>query len=152
MLAARAGEFFWDPALWLPGLALGAVAYGAGLVLFIMAMRGLGAARAGAFFGTYPFFGVVLSVIFLGEPVTLSLAAAFVLMTAAFYLIISERHGHRHTHELLPHEHLHSHDDAHHAHPHAEGEAVPEHSHAHTHAEISHAHPHTPDSHHRHVH
>src|SRR5258705_9821652 len=39
------------------GMALGAVSYGPSLVLFILAMRNLGAARAGAHFPAAPFFG-----------------------------------------------------------------------------------------------
>jgi hypothetical protein len=152
-LAAWTGELVRTPALYPPALALGALSYGLSLVLVILAMRGLGAARAGAVFGAYPFFGVLLSVVFLKEPVTFVLAAASALTLAGFYLVVSERHGHRHTHEGLTHEHRHTHADGHHEHGHAERPAPDEaHSHAHTHAGVRHAHPHTPDSHHAHSH
>src|SRR5262249_44784920 len=39
------------------GLALGAVSYGSSLVLYVRALRGLGAARTGALFATAPFVG-----------------------------------------------------------------------------------------------
>lgn len=152
-LAFWAGELVWSPAFLLPGLALGAVSYGLSLVLFIKAMRGLGAARSGAVFGAYPFFGAVLSVIFLKEPLTVPVGSAFILMAAGFYLVASERHNHEHGHEELRHEHLHSHDDSHHKHGHAAG-AAPEgvHAHEHAHTPARHSHAHLPDPHHRHTH
>ena len=152
-LAFWAGELVWTPALLLPGLALGALSYGASLVLFIMAMRGLGAARSGAVFGAYPFFGAALSVIFLKEPLSFPLLSAFVLMALGFYLVVSERHGHEHEHREQLHEHLHAHDDAHHAHGHEERAAPAEpHAHSHTHAPARHSHEHLPDAHHKHEH
>jgi len=151
-LAFWAGEVVWAPALWLPGVALGAVSYGASLVLFIRAMRGLGAARSGAVLGVYPFFGAVLSVIFLKEPLTWPLAAAFFFMALGFYLVVSERHGHEHGHEALWHAHQHVHDDLHHGHRHGEEVMDGPHAHAHVHAPERHSHEHLPDSHHRHIH
>lgn len=150
-LAFWAGEFAWAPALWPPGLALGAVSYGASLVLFIRAMRGLGAARSAAVFGAYPFFGALLSVVFLKEPLTVPLGSAFILTALGFYLVVSERHSHEHGHEEFRHEHLHVHDDLHHAHGHAEAPAGP-HAHPHAHAPVRHRHEHLPDTHHKHQH
>lgn len=137
---------------WLAlALALGFVSYGLSLVLFILAMRGLGASRAGAFFGSYPFIGAALGVALLGEPATGRLLAAGALMLAAFLLLAAESHGHRHRHEPLEHEHRHTHGDAHHAHDHGLPPAGP-HSHPHTHEAVEHEHPHLPDAHHRHRH
>jgi len=150
-LAFWAGELVWSPALWLPGLALGAVSYGVSLVFFIMAMRGLGAARSGAVFGAYPFFGALLSVVFLKEPLTAPLISAFIVMAVGFYLVVSERHAHEHRHEELIHDHLHAHDDSHHTHWHImESEAG--HTHPHAHAPERHSHEHLPDTHHKHKH
>jgi len=132
-------------------LLLGLASYGVSLVLFILAMRGLGASRAGAFFGAYPFIGAALSVIALGEPVTGRLLTAGGLMLAAFLLLALERHGHRHRHEALDHEHLHVHEDGHHGHSH-EGGGAGAHSHPHRHEPAEHVHPHLPDAHHRHDH
>lgn len=132
-------------------LLLGFFSYGVSLVLFILAMRGLGASRAGAFFGSYPFIGAALSVLLLGEPVTWRLLLAGGLMLAAFLLLAFERHAHAHRHETLEHEHAHSHGDAHHAHAHDAAPAGP-HSHPHNHESLEHEHPHLPDAHHRHGH
>src|SRR5215813_1678139 len=49
------------------GLLLGAVSYGTSLVLYVRALRGLGAARTGALFATAPFVGAVVSFGILGE-------------------------------------------------------------------------------------
>ncbi|MEK7721491.1 MAG: EamA family transporter [Elusimicrobiota bacterium] len=132
-------------------LLLGFASYGISLVLFILAMRGLGASRAGAFFGSYPFMGAALSVVFLGEPLTARLLWASALMLGAFLLLALERHGHTHRHEPLKHDHSHSHADGHHSHGHERG-APGTHSHAHGHEPLEHEHSHLPDAHHRHGH
>jgi drug/metabolite transporter (DMT)-like permease len=51
-------------------LILGFVSYGVSLVLFIHALRHLGAARTAAHFSTAPFIGAVLAVPLLGEAIT----------------------------------------------------------------------------------
>ena len=132
-------------------LLLGAFSYGVSLVLFILAMRGLGASRAGAFFGAYPFIGAALGVAVLGEPFGWRLAVSGALMLPAFLVLALESHSHRHSHEALEHEHSHTHDDPHHGHAHDGAPAGP-HSHPHRHEELAHEHAHMPDSHHRHAH
>ncbi|OGR53409.1 MAG: hypothetical protein A2049_00775 [Elusimicrobia bacterium GWA2_62_23] len=132
-------------------LLLGLFSYGVSLVLFILAMRGLGASRAGAFFGSYPFMGAALGVLVLAEPVTGRLLAAGAFMACAFLLLALERHGHRHQHDPLEHEHAHDHADAHHTHAHDKAPPGP-HSHPHAHEPVEHEHPHLPDAHHRHTH
>ena len=140
------------PAGWAAlALLVGFFSYGVSLVLFILAMRGLGASRAGAFFGTYPFIGAALGVMLLGDPFTVRLAGAGVLMLAAFWLLASESHSHRHRHEPLDHDHAHDHADGHHGHVHA-GPVSGPHSHPHLHEASEHEHPHAPDAHHRHAH
>lgn len=133
---------------------VGFLAYGVSLALFIVALRHLGTARAGAYFSVAPFFGAVLAVA-LGEPVTVPLLVAGALMGVGVWLHLRERHVHEHTHPALTHDHWHIHDDAHHDHPHGP-DAPPVtgrgHRHPHEHAELSHAHPHYPDAHHRHDH
>jgi len=136
---------------WLGALAVGAVGYGASLVLYVLALRHLGAARTAAHFGTAPFFGAALAVAFLGEPVNAALGAAFVLTGAATWLALTERHGHEHDHEAIDHEHRHVHDE-HHQHAHDGDEGPEPHSHAHWHAPLRHGHAHFPDLHHRHRH
>ena len=130
---------------------LGFFAYGISLTLFVVALRHLGTARTGAYFSVAPFFGAVLAVLLLGEPVTPALVAAGALMALGVWLHLSERHGHEHLHEALEHEHEHEH-DAHHDH-HGPGETPPaRHTHRHRHTPIRHSHAHFPDEHHRHAH
>jgi drug/metabolite transporter (DMT)-like permease len=135
------------------GLAVGvgALSYGASIVLYITAAQHLGATRGQFLFATAPFFGFVLSAIMLGEPVTGTHATAALLMLAALGAIFGARHAHAHTHERLAHTHVHRHDDGHHAHDHADAPALA-HGHWHEHAPVAHAHPHWPDLHHRHPH
>jgi drug/metabolite transporter (DMT)-like permease len=138
----------------LSSLALGFVSYGISLVLFILALRHLGSARASAHFGAAPFFGAAIAVAWLGDPLTGSLIVALLLMAAATWLLLGETHAHPHTHEPLVHSHRHVH-DAHHRHSHEMLDADPgpePHVHAHRHEPVTHAHPHLPDIHHRHRH
>ena len=134
-----------------PAAAVGLLGYGVSLMLFVLALRELGAARTGAYFSTAPFIGAVASIAMLGEPVSRRLAAGGLLMAAGVWLHVSERHVHEHVHEPLAHEHIHRHDDAHHAHEH-EAQTSEPHSHWHVHGELRHSHPHYPDLHHRHRH
>ncbi|MBE0623985.1 MAG: EamA family transporter [Burkholderiales bacterium] len=140
------------PMLQLAGaLLLGWLGYGVSLVLYILALRHLGSARAAAHFSTAPFIGAGLSITLLGEPVSVGFGAAFALMIAATWLALTERHGHLHVHEALAHEHLHTH-DAHHQHAHEGSEGPEPHTHPHRHAPLAHNHAHLPDLHHRHPH
>jgi len=134
---------------------VGFVSYGASLALFIVALRELGTARTGAYFSVAPFFGAVLAVTLLGEPITLPLLVAGALMAVGVALHLSERHEHRHVHEALEHthEHVHGRGDVHHDHAH-EPPVPPgtRHSHGHQHQATAHSHAHYPDAHHRHEH
>jgi drug/metabolite transporter (DMT)-like permease len=133
------------------GMAVGFVAYGLSLVLFIVGLRHVGTARAGAYFSVAPFFGAALAVA-LGDPVTWPLVVAGALMAAGTWLHLTEHHEHPHTHEPLVHDHWHTHDE-HHQHPHAEPvPAGTRHRHEHTHEPLTHTHVHFPDVHHRHAH
>src|SRR5207237_9318743 len=58
-LSLAAGHAVPPPASIAISLAVGAVSYGTSLVLFIVAMRGLGAARKGAYFALAPLFGAL---------------------------------------------------------------------------------------------
>jgi drug/metabolite transporter (DMT)-like permease len=143
----------------LPALSTAAVAlltgflgYGASLVLFVLALRGLGTARTGAYFSLAPFIGAGLAVTAFGASMTLPLAFAAVLMAAGVALHLTERHEHAHAHEPLEHTHSHVHDE-HHCHEHGFAwDGREPHAHPHAHAAIVHAHPHFPDIHHRHEH
>lgn len=80
--------------------------HGVSLVLFVVAMRHVGSARAGAYFSIAPFFGAMLAVI-LGAPVTLILVIAAALMAVGVWLHLTERHEHQHLHEAITHDHEH---------------------------------------------
>ncbi len=133
-------------------MALGFWGYGVSLVLFMVALRHLGTARTGAYFGIAPFVGALVAVLVFHEAVDVRLLAACALMALGVWLHLSERHAHVHVHEALTHSHAHSY-DAHHQHDHDDGvdDGVP-HTHLHAHAPLTHAHAHAPDLHHRHTH
>jgi drug/metabolite transporter (DMT)-like permease len=136
----------------LSAAAIGFFGYGVSLVLFVRALRYLGAARTSAYFSTAPFIGALLAVLFFSEPATMTLAAAAVLMAAGVYLHLEETHNHAHSHDAMEHEHQHRH-DAHHQHEHSALDPAGEpHAHRHSHAPMKHAHRHYPDLHHRHHH
>ena len=133
-------------------LAVGLGAYGFSLVLFVVALRHLGTARTGAYFSVAPFFGALVAVLALGEPVTTPLLVAGALMAVGVWLHLSERHEHGHEHLPLEHEHEHEH-DPHHQHAHADPfEPAVSHTHRHRHEPLRHRHTHFPDAHHRHGH
>ena len=132
------------------GLVLGFFGVGVSLVLFMLALRHLGAARTGAYFSLAPFIGALLAIVLLHEPITVQLLAAAALMVFGLWLHVSEHHDHAHQHRELEHDHAHVH-DAHHRHSH-DGVVIEPHSHWHRHAPLRHKHPHYPDVHHRHDH
>lgn len=105
------------------GLLLGFAAYGVSLTLFVFALRALGTARTGAYFAIAPFIGAVVAIA-LGEPVTVPLIGAAVLMAVGVWLHVGERHEHEHSHP-----------------PAATGQKP-----------LRHSHPHFPDTNHRHSH
>ena len=134
---------------------LGFVCYGLSLVLFIISLRHLGTARAGAYFAVAPFFGATLSVWLLAEPVTMPLMFAGALMALGVWLHLSEQHSHLHAHVELSHTHSHAHGDGDDHHDHAHDVPIStgvHHSHAHRHPPLTHSHPHVPDAHHVHTH
>jgi drug/metabolite transporter (DMT)-like permease len=133
-------------------MLVGWVAYGISLALFVVGLRHLGTARTGAYFSVAPFFGAVLAIPLLGEPVSRRLLIAGSLMALGVWLHLTEQHRHEHTHDALEHDHEHV-NDAHHQHEH--NEPVPsgtERRHRHRHEPLTHGHAHFPDGHHRHRH
>jgi len=139
----------------LPLLATGLIGfagYGVSLVLFVLALRGLGTARTGAYFSTAPFVGAALSLLLFAEHPGIIFWLAGALMALGVWLHVSERHVHEHTHEALAHNHRHRHDE-HHQHAHDfPWDGKEPHTHPHVHEPLVHSHPHYPDSHHRHRH
>ena len=126
-------------------LLLGFISYGLSTMLFIYSMRGLGAARTSALYGTAPLAGVLLSILIFRDPITLLFGIAAILMVAGALLLANEEHAHFHIHMPVVHEHRHGHDEFH-THDHAQGV----HSHEHEHPQTGHEHGHMPDIHHRH--
>ncbi len=131
-------------------IVVGFLGVGVSLVLFVLALRHLGAARTGAYFSLAPFLGAVIAIALLSEPVTPQLFVAGALMAFGLWLHLTERHAHEHTHEAIEHEHRHVHDD-HHQHGH-DGTVAEAHTHWHRHEGLRHQHAHYPDLHHRHEH
>ncbi|HEU0204260.1 MAG TPA: DMT family transporter [Burkholderiaceae bacterium] len=133
-------------------MLVGFFGYGVSLVLFVLALRGLGAARTGAYFSTAPFIGAALAIIAFGEPAAPVFWLAAALMGAGVWLHLTERHEHEHAHEPLEHSHPHVHDE-HHRHRHDfPWDGQEPHTHVHRHAAMTHTHPHFPDVHHVHRH
>ena len=137
-------------ALWAAGV--GFFGYGVSLVLFVVALRELGTARASAYYGVAPFVGVAVAFGLLGERPDSMFWGAAALMALGVWLHLTERHGHAHSHDALAHAHSHTH-DVHHEHEHAFAwDGQEPHTHPHVHGVLTHTHSHAPDLHHRHGH
>lgn len=133
-------------------LLVGALSYGASIVLYIQSAQWMGATRAQVVFSTAPVFGVGLAIAVLGESFTLTHAVAAPFFIGAVVLLLVEGHSHEHKHKRMTHKHSHRHDDGHHNHVHPGLPARTRHSHWHEHPPVDHKHPHWPDLHHRHLH
>ncbi len=151
-LAMLLGARFPSPAGIAAAMTVGLLGYGVSLMLFVLALRGLGAARTGAYFSTAPFMGAAIAVLALGERPSPMFWLAAVLMGAGVWLHLQERHEHAHTHPPGKHSHRHGH-DGHHRHSHDfDWDGREPHTHEHAHAVLTHSHPHYPDIHHQHRH
>lgn len=128
----------------LPAMAIGLVCYGISIAMFILATRGMGAARTSAWFGIAPFAGALLSLFLFRELPGLQFLVAAPIMVAGAALLFGEHHDHVHIHGPAEHEHYFV-PDPHHP-------FKPAGSYRHTHDEVRHTHPHQPDIHHRHGH
>jgi len=150
--------YWFDPSALTPwtaavGLGVGALGYGASLLLYVAGAQQLGATRSQLLFSTAPLWGLALAWLGLGEPVLGAQLAAALIMGFALWLWHQEHHEHTHTHAPITHRHWHRHDDGHHEHPHETPMAPGAwHAHEHHHGPIEHTHPHRPDLHHRHEH
>ena len=133
-------------------MVIGLIGYGVSLVLFVVALRELGAARTGAYFATAPFIGAAIAILLLHEPMTIAFCVSAALMAVGVWLHLTERHDHEHTHERMRHTNRHWH-DLHHQHPHdAAWDGNEPHTHEHEHEPTKHTHAHYPDVHHQHRH
>ena len=152
LLALSLGAMMPNAGIVLATMTIGVLGYGVSLVMFVLALRGLGTARTGAYFSTAPFIGAAVALGLLGESTDPAFWLAAGLMAWGVWLHLTEHHEHEHVHEPLEHHHMHTH-DAHHQHQHAfEWDADTPHAHWHDHVAIVHKHPHYPDIHHRHAH
>jgi drug/metabolite transporter (DMT)-like permease len=154
VLALAIGNPLPDLPAILKAMLLGCFSYGISIILFILAMRNLGAARTSALFGIAPFTGALLSFLLFHQWPGLLFMLVLPLMAAGVVLLLYENHNHRHVHYAMEHEHSHGHDDEHHSHHHDHPEQLPDglHSHPHIHPTVEHEHEHMPDIHHRHPH
>jgi drug/metabolite transporter (DMT)-like permease len=151
-LAATLGANWPSLPLVLSAMTIGLLGYGVSLMLFVLALRGLGSARTGAYFSTAPFLGAAIAIVALHETAPVGFWLSACLMAAGVVLHLTERHAHEHRHDALTHTHSHVH-EVHHLHVHDfPWDGVEPHVHPHHHAALTHHHPHYPDMHHRHHH
>ena len=131
-------------------LVVGFFAYGVSLVLFIVGMRHVGTARAGAYFSIAPFFGAPWrSCSASRSPGSSDRRAPHGIRRVA---APDRTPRHEHTHEAVVHDHWHTHDEHHqHEHPEARSRRHPPQARALTRAPHP-SHEHYPDAHHRHRH
>lgn len=109
-------------------MLLGFVAYGLSINFYIMAQKQLGAAKTSAYYSVAPFFGVVFSMIFVGERPQLQFYVALAIMIVGTVLMVKDtielQHTHEHSHTengvTYTHTHIHIHkgDGQAHAHTH----------------------------------
>jgi len=119
-------------------LALGFVAYGLSIFLYVRAQKELGAVKTSAYYAVAPFVGAILSFVILRESITENYIVALIVMLAGSALVVIDtmlmRHAHLHTHTFV-----HTHDGYTHSH-------TIEHAHAHRHVISSEQHVHHHES------
>ncbi|HIF92594.1 MAG: DMT family transporter [Myxococcales bacterium] len=142
----------------MAALLIGAVGYGASLMLYVAGAQQLGATRSQLYFSTAPLFGLAVAWGVFDEYLGVSHFVAIGIMATALWILYLESHEHEHDHEAQEHTHWHRHDDGHHDHDHqydqsSTGRASGAwHQHRHAHRAKTHRHAHSPDLHHRHAH
>lgn len=151
-LAVSLGATLPAPAFIAGTMTVGLLGYGFSLVMFVLALRGLGTARTGAYFSTAPFIGAAVALLLFDESAGARFWLSAALMGLGVWLHLTETHEHEHEHEYLEHEHPHVH-DLHHQHEHHfEWRSDRTHVHNHKHDVTRHSHSHFPDIHHQHGH
>ncbi|MGN1273926.1 MAG: DMT family transporter, partial [Thermoguttaceae bacterium] len=116
-------------------LALGFVAYGLSIFLYVRAQNTLGAAKTSAYYAVAPFIGAFLSFVILKENLSMLYLIAVTVMIAGAVLVIIDTLTKRHTHE---HQHTftHCHDCIHThtiTHTHSHDHFISENKHTHHH-------------------
>jgi drug/metabolite transporter (DMT)-like permease len=104
VIAVELGARF--PSAPVVGMALGVglLGYGISLVLFVLALRGVGSARTGAYFATAPFIGAASAILAFGDHASWMFWLAAVLMGAGVWLHLTERREHLGRSTLKDHE------------------------------------------------
>jgi hypothetical protein len=87
-------------------LALGFVAYGLSIFLYVRAQNTLGAAKTSAYYAVAPFVGALLSFVLLKEGLSWMYLAALGVMVAGAVLVVVDTLVRHHTH---PHQHTFTH-------------------------------------------
>ncbi len=72
-------------------MIIGAVSYGLSNVLFFVGLKHLGSSRTGTFFSVGPYAAAMAAIPLLGEPVTVQLVVAGLLMAAGTLLLTGEK-------------------------------------------------------------
>jgi drug/metabolite transporter (DMT)-like permease len=104
VIAVELGARF--PSAPVVGMArgVGLLGYGISLVLFVLALRGVGSARTGAYFSTAPFIGAAIAILAFGDHASWMFWLAAVLMGAGVWLHLTERREHLGRSTLKDHE------------------------------------------------
>ena len=74
----------------LAGLGVGCVSYGVSLVLFVLSLKAMGAARTGAFFAVGPLAGALLSLAIFRGTFTWMMGLALVLTAGSIWLVAGD--------------------------------------------------------------
>lgn len=90
-IALALGSSLPSPPLLLMASVMGLISYGLALILFVLALRYIGASRTGAFFSLSPFVGAAIAILLLNEGITPSLLVATGLMLLGVGLCLSEQ-------------------------------------------------------------
>jgi drug/metabolite transporter (DMT)-like permease len=85
-IAIALGSAWPESSTFLGAMVVGLLGYGISLVLFVLALRGLGTARTGAYFSVAPFMGALVSLVWLGESVGAAFWVACALMGLGVWL------------------------------------------------------------------
>ena len=109
-LALAMGATLPSPTLIAAAMVVGLFGYGVSLVLFVLALRGLGTARTSAYFSIAPFLGAAMAVAIFHEPVSTVMWVSALLMAVGVTLHLLEQHDHEHAHVSTTHTHTHVHD------------------------------------------
>ena len=117
-------------------LALGFVAYGLSIFLYVRAQNALGAAKTSAYYAVAPFVGALLSFVLLKESLSWMYLVALGVMVAGAALVVVDTLVRHHTH---PHQHTFTHFHGGYVHTHT---ITHTHGHDHLGADGTHSHRH----------